>query len=166
MKNSSPHNEPHLEKHSQHSHYPKLILMSILSFVAMYFLMYAMVDSKENVIHNINQFYMAGLMTASMVLIEIVTMNSMYHLRKVNVWIILVSVFLLGVFYFAIRQQTGVRDKQFLKSMIPHHAAAVLMVKDAELHDPEVQKLAQDIITAQQKEIIFMKEKIREMEKE
>lgn len=34
--------------------------------------------------------------------------------------------------------QVAVSDKQFLKSMIPHHAAAVLMVKEAKLTDPEI----------------------------
>ena len=37
-----------------------------LSFVAMYALMYAMVDQWANVYNNVNQFYMAGLMAAPM----------------------------------------------------------------------------------------------------
>jgi hypothetical protein len=39
-----------------------------LSFISMYVLMYAMVDRFANVYPNFNQFYMAGLMTAPMVL--------------------------------------------------------------------------------------------------
>ena len=39
-------------------------MMTVLSFIAMYALMYAMVDSFESVYANLNQVYMAGLMTA------------------------------------------------------------------------------------------------------
>jgi len=46
--------------------------MTALSFVAMYFLMYVMVNALDNVYMNFNQVYMAGLMAAPMVLIELV----------------------------------------------------------------------------------------------
>lgn len=45
--------------------------MTLLSFAAMYVLMYAMVDRFGNVFNNVNQVYMAGLMAAAMVLIEL-----------------------------------------------------------------------------------------------
>ena len=64
-----------------------------------------------------------------------------------------------------IRQQGFVGDKEFAKSMIPHHAAAILMAKEAKLTDPELQKLQQDIITAQEKEIKQMKDKLAELDK-
>ncbi len=80
-----------MENHTasaRHSHYPKLALMVVLSFVAMYILMYSMVDRLDNVLPNINQFYMAGLMTSAMVVIEIAIMSMMYHNRKLNIIII------------------------------------------------------------------------------
>ena len=46
------------------SHYLRLLLMTVLSFIAMYILMYAMVDKFANVFPNFNQFYMAGLMAS------------------------------------------------------------------------------------------------------
>lgn len=52
------------------NHYGRLGIMIALSFVAMYVLMYAMVNSLDNVVMNFNQVYMAGLMAAPMVLIE------------------------------------------------------------------------------------------------
>jgi len=48
---------------------------------------------------------------------------------------------------------------------IPHHAAAILMVKETEISDPEIKQLANDIISSQQKEIEFMKAKLKEMDK-
>jgi uncharacterized protein (DUF305 family) len=79
--------------------------------------------------------------------------------------LLVVGVLGLAGFYLGIRQQTGVGDKQFLKSMIPHHAAAILMVEKAKLTDPEIRKLADGIIATQQREIEQMKAKIKELSK-
>jgi hypothetical protein len=48
-------------------HHVHLAIMTALSFISMYVLMYAMVDRFANVYSNLNQFYMAGLMTAPLV---------------------------------------------------------------------------------------------------
>src|SRR3546814_15100471 len=56
-------------------HYGRLMAMVALSFVAMYILMYAMVNRFENVFNNINQVYMAGLMAGPMLLIELALMR-------------------------------------------------------------------------------------------
>lgn len=153
-------NEPH---DAHRMHYRKLSWMIILSFMSMYILMYSMVDHFENVIPNINQLYMAGLMTAPMVIIELRLMNSMYKNKKLNNIILVSSAVVLIACFFFIRNQAGVGDKQFLKSMIPHHAAAILMVKETEITDPEIKKLSNDIITSQQREIDFMKAKLKEI---
>jgi len=69
---------------SSRSHYGRLLVMTILSFIAMYILMYAMVDRIANVYPNFNQFSMAGLMTAAMIIIELVVMGGMYSNKKLN----------------------------------------------------------------------------------
>lgn len=146
-------------KHTN-SQYGNLILMALLSFISMYILMYMMVDKFDNVYSNFNQFYMAGMMTAPMIIIELLLMRSMYPAKIINILIILFSIVLLILFITGIRQQAGISDKQFLKSMIPHHAAAILMCKKAPLHDSEVKKLCDSIISSQQSEIDWMKKKI------
>jgi len=159
------HQHPSHKAHDN-SMYRKLILMALLSFMAMYVLMYSMVDRFSNVVPNINQFYMATLMTLPMMIIELLVMDSMYLRKKLNMLIIAAGVVAMIISYLCIRQQAGVGDKQFLKSMVPHHAAAILMVEKASLSDPEIKKLADDIIAAQQREIEQMKAKIEELEKQ
>jgi uncharacterized protein (DUF305 family) len=54
---------------------------------------------------------------------------------------------------------TGDADIDFIKGMLPHHVGAVDMAKIVLEHgkDPEVRKLAAEIIKAQDVEIAFMK---------
>lgn len=138
-------------------HYLHLAIMTVLMFVAMFVLMYAMVDRLENVFPNVNQFYMAGLMTAPMVVIELAIMRAMYEKRSANIAIILVSLLAFVGFWIGIREQVAVSDDEFLKSMIPHHAGAVLMCEKAQLQDEEIKSLCQNILSSQTSEIAQMK---------
>jgi peptidoglycan/LPS O-acetylase OafA/YrhL len=141
-------------------HYRNLLVMAVLSFIAMYALMYAMVDTLANVYMNVNQVYMAGLMTAPMLSIELLVMHAMYRNKRANTVILVVGAMGLIACFSFIRMQTAVSDKQFLRSMIPHHAAAILMCGRAPLQDPEIRGLCQRIMTSQQSEIDEMKAKL------
>ena len=163
----------HSAKHEQHEHaghkpggrhYLHLALMAVLSFIAMCALMYAMVNALQNVYLNVNQFYMAGLMTAPMVLIELVLMRHMFHNKKLNAAIAAASVIVGGVFWMLIRGQTAVGNEQFLRSMIPHHAGALLMCEQASVTDPEIKKLCESIKAGQQAEIDQMKAKLAQLQ--
>jgi hypothetical protein len=132
-------------------------IMLLLSFFAMFAFMYAMVDVFANVYPNLNQAYMAGLMVAPMAIFELVIMGSMYPNKRLNKILIAVSVSALALFWVGIREQTAVGNEQFIKSMIPHHAGAILMCASAQITDPELQKLCQTIKSSQQAEIEKMK---------
>lgn len=136
--------------------YVRLLIMIFFSFVAMYLLMYAMVDTFSNVFPNINQFYMAGLMTIPMIIIELSLMGEMYD-QKWNGLIIIASVILMIGLFASIREQTAIGDEEFLKSMIPHHGSAILMCEKAPIQDLEVKDLCAQIIEGQQSEINQMK---------
>jgi len=146
-----------MESHMQLNHYPRLIWMLVLSFIAMYVLMYAMVDTFSNVLPNANQLYMAGLMTCPMLIIELAVMGGMYKNKKLNILLMGSGIVLLIFFFLLIRSQTGVGDRQFLKSMIPHHGGALLMCEQASIKNPEIKALCKSIMIGQQREIDQMK---------
>ena len=103
-------------------------------------------------------------MVSAMLVIEIWIMKGMYQNKKIN-WAIITVSLAIGIFsWFGIREQINVGDKQFVKGMIPHHAAAVLMSEKAKLTDPELIELQKNILETQAKEIELMKRKLKEFE--
>lgn len=144
--------------HTRHAGaYWRFAVMLVLSFIAMYVLMYAMVDKFEDVYPNHNQAYMAALMVAPMAIIELLLMGSMYPRKRVNALIVVGALLLLAAAWFAIRQQAAIGDEQFVKSMIPHHSGAILMCDGAKLQDAELQQLCTEISAGQQAEIDQMR---------
>jgi uncharacterized protein (DUF305 family) len=151
------HTRPH---QSGDVHYRHLLIMLALSFAVMYALMYAMVDDFANVFNNVNQVYMAALMTAPMGIIELAVMRSMYANRRLNLMVVGGSAIVLALAWYGIRQQAAIGDAQFLRSMIPHHAGAILMCEEAPIRDAGIKALCQAIIAGQQAEIAQMKAKL------
>lgn len=141
-------------------HYRRLMVMVALHFAAMYVLMYAMVDVPGNVYHSLNQLYMAGLMTGSMLVIEVPVMRAMYPAKTLNRVLTVAGAAAVVGFFLLIRQQAAISDRQFLRSMIPHHAGAILMCEEASLTDPELLELCRGIVAGQQEEIDFMRGKL------
>ena len=88
----------------------------------------------------------------------------MYENKKINVMILAASLLVFAGSLFMVRSQTTVNDTAWMKAMIPHHSIAILTSKRADLKDPEVKKLAEEIIQAQEEEIDKMKKMIKEME--
>lgn len=139
-------------------HYGHLAIMTLLSYIAMFILMYAMVDRFADVYPNVNQAYMAGLMAAPMVLIELIVMRAMYPDMKMNLVFGGLAAAALVLFFLGIRFQTAVGDVQFTKSMIPHHSGAILMCEQASIADAELKALCGEIVEGQRREIDQMKQ--------
>jgi type IV secretory pathway VirB2 component (pilin) len=153
-------NHDHSPNMKNTNHYRRFAVMLGVSFVVMYILMYAMVATFKEALPNINQFYMAGLMTAAMAIIELLVMGFMYTRKKLNLALIGVAVVALVFCFVGIRQQLAVGDAEFLRSMIPHHSGAILMCENADLKDLEIKELCERIIVDQQVEIDWMQNKL------
>lgn len=146
--------------------YKKFALMLLASFIVMFFVMYSMIANFSHFYFSTNKFYMTFLMISPMAVIMLAFMVKMYKNKKINTWIIILSGVIFLVFYLFIRSQTFIDDEAYMKSMIPHHSAAILVSENADLEDPEVRELAEQIIQTQKEEIAVMKEILERMENE
>ena len=103
-------------------------------------------------------FYGGLLMASNMVWAhEIVHYLSMGHF---NILFFSVGIILsIGISIFLLRDQLMVNDKQWLRRMISHHSTA--LTTSHKIHDktnnPELKKLANEIINTQEREIELMK---------
>jgi uncharacterized protein (DUF305 family) len=138
-------------------HYSHLIVTTLINAVIMYLVMYTMIDGLQDFYNNINQVYMVLMMAAPMVIIMLIDMKSMFTDKRLNLIMHAVSITLVLLGFFGMRTQAAVGDAQFLRAMIPHHSGAVLMCREAEITDPEIQSLCRNIIRSQQEEIAQMK---------
>ena len=138
--------------------YKKLALVITINGVIMFLLTYAMIDRFDHFYANINRVYMSVMMVAPMVVLMLLVMGSMYKNKKLNY--ALIAVFAaIGLLAFALgRTQTPVGNKQFLRSMIPHHSSAIVMCQESSIDDPEIVELCGDIVETQEREIAQMKE--------
>lgn len=144
--------------HQGGSPYLMLALNLLISVVIMYLVMFAMIDGLPEFYHNLNMFYMALMMVAPMAILMLLMMRSMYPSRTVNIVVGISFSAIFVVAFLFIRQQTAIGDIQFLRSMIPHHSGAILMCREAQISDPEIETLCQEIIRSQREEIEQMKQ--------
>ncbi len=137
------------------------------SFLAMYITMYLNTYEWDHVWFSLTRFYMVCLGIAAMAIIMFVAMRGMYHNKTKNVAIVLGSIILFtGALILVREQRSTVGDILWMKAMIPHHSIAILTSERADLKDPEVKKLAEEIIRAQEREISEMKAMINRLQEE
>jgi len=134
-------------------HYAMFMVNMGLSLVAMYLVMFSMIDGWTDFRNNLNMLYMAVTMAAPMGLVMLATMGSMYSDRPMNIALGLGLGILFVAAFTATRNQSFIDDKQFVASMIPHHSGAILMCREAQLSDPELVELCREIVRAQREEI-------------
>lgn len=144
--------------------YRKLIIMMFISFIIMYSVMFLNVDDFNHIYFSTTRFYMAILMVAPMALVMLLMMNQMYPNKKLNSTIIISSIIVFFVTVVLLRTQTPIGDKAYMKAMIPHHSSAILTSKHAQIKDPEVRKLADQIIQSQEREIAQMEKILERMD--
>ena len=147
------------------SPYTRFVSMLAASFVAMYITMYLNTYEIDHVYFSLTRFYMTCLGISTMAIIMYVAMRNMYTNRKKNNAIVVGSIALfIGALSLVRAQAPIVGDVLWMKAMIPHHSIAILTSERADIQDPEVKKLAEDIIKAQREEIAEMKAMINRLQ--
>ena len=145
--------------------YSKFMVMLLISFFIMYIVMFLNIDTLSHYHTSTTRVYMAILMVAPMAVYMMLMMGKMYPNKNINIGIIIVAIVVFIVTLLGLRTQTPISDVQYMKAMIPHHSSAILVSKNANLKDPEVRKLAEQIIQSQEKEIAEMNALIEKLER-
>lgn len=146
--------------------YRTFALTMVISFILMYGIMFLNVDEADHIYLSMTRFYMTLMMVAAMAILMLATMRMMYTNTKLNIIIAIISVLAFSGSLAGVRTQTFVGDVQYMRGMIPHHSIAIMTSKHADIKDPEVRKLADGIIAAQEKEIAEMKKILARMKTE
>ncbi len=153
--------------HSNKGNYRTFFLMLACSFIAMYITMYLNTYAIDHVWFSLTRFYMTCLGISSMAIIMWFFMRKMYTNKRKNIAILAGSTLLFVSALGLVRSQSPIiGDVLWMKAMIPHHSIAILTSERADIKDPEVKQLAEDIIKAQRKEIEQMKKMIKRLENE
>lgn len=153
-----------IEEEMKKSNYLTFILMLACSAVSMYITMYFNTYKFDHVFFSWTRMYMALIGISGMALVMFLFMRGMYRNKKKNAAIIAGSLLLMALSTFLVRQQVPIDDVRWMKAMIPHHSIAILTSNRADLKDPEVKNLAEEIIRAQEREIAEMKRMIDRLE--
>jgi uncharacterized protein (DUF305 family) len=144
--------------------YWRFAAMIATSTVVMYGLMYLNTYALEHVFWSETRFWMALVMGASMSVIMLGFMLGMYKKKALNFAIFGGSVVAFALSLWLVRSQATVNDSEYMKAMIPHHSIAILTSNRAQISDPRVRKLADEIIEAQEREIAEMRYLISDLE--
>lgn len=150
---------------AMHGSYARFGAMIATSTVIMFVLMYALVVQWDHARMSETHVFMAIFMGAMMAIVMLAYMRSMYMDRRKNLAIYgAAALVFVGAMYLA-RSQRTVGDVAYMKAMIPHHSVAILTSSRAQITDPRVRKLADEIIASQTREIAEMDSLIRDLER-
>ena len=149
---------------SQKQQYLRFGAMIATSMVVMYAVTYANTYQLSHVEWSETRFFMTLLMGSTMAVVMLGYMLGMYRNTRMNTGIMLGSLLLFTLGTWLVRSQNTVDDTSYMRAMIPHHSIAILTSERAQISDPRVQKLADEIIAAQEREIAEMKQLIEELD--
>jgi uncharacterized protein (DUF305 family) len=122
--------------------------MFVVMIILQVFVMpYVMAEKPEHVYFSLTQLYMGIFMGAGMVAVDAL-------LDPTPVWVWFGILAVAGAAAMAYRYQLGITDRGWLREMIPHHSMALVTSRSKlKSLDPFVQRLAEQIIATQRREI-------------
>jgi hypothetical protein len=136
-------------------------LHALVMFVGMIVLQvfampYMMAERPDHVYFSVTQGWMGAAMGAAMV-----ALGGLLHPMPWWAWLLCIMIGVVSVLGY--RLQWFVDDKGYVREMIPHHSMALVTsrprVKTSQ--DPVIVRLAEQIITVQEREILEMKNYLR-----
>ncbi len=145
--------------------YARFAAMIAASTIVMFGLMYLNSYALDHVFYSQTRTWMAVVMGATMAVIMLFFMRSMYKNKRVNTAIIVGGAITFSLALWLVRSQETVYDLSYMRAMIPHHSIAILTSERAHIKDPRVRRLADGIIEAQVREIEEMKQLIADLER-
>ena len=143
--------------------YLKFAGMIVVSTITMFIFKYWSTFETGHIFFSETRAYMALLMGATMAIIMLSFMTHMLKNIKINIGIVLASLIIFSLSLFLLRSQALVDDVDYMEAMIPHHSIAILTSERAQIKDPRVRELADEIIKAQLREIEEMKRLIEDL---
>jgi FlaA1/EpsC-like NDP-sugar epimerase len=166
-------NQPH--EHHDHSDqqqthhrgakmYARFAGMIATSAALMYLFTYWNTYELSHIWFSETRLYMTLAMTAMMAIVMLSFMLHMLDRRGINTAIYVGSITLIVLGIWLVRSQATVQDASYMKAMIPHHSIAILTSERAEITDPRVRSLADEIMESQKREISMMEALIRDIE--
>ena len=139
--------------------------MIATSTFIMFFLMYQLVYEADHLMFSVNRLVASIVMGSVMTIVMLGFMWSMYEGQATKI-AVLAGAAVLGVaLLFTNRSQSLIDDTRFMKSMVPHHSIAINNARKADIRDPRVRQLADEIIASQVREIRTMKLLIDDIER-
>ena len=139
--------------------------MIATSTFIMFFLMYQLVYEADHLMFSVNRLVAAFVMGAVMTTVMLVYMWSMYEGAGAKIAVLAGAALLGIVLLFVNRSQSLIDDTTFMKAMIPHHSIAINNARKANIADPRVRELADEIIASQVREIRTMQLLLEDIER-
>ena len=146
------------------SSYARFFAMIATSVVAMFILTYANSWALDHVFFSETRAYMVLYMGAVMAVVMLGWMWGMYQGTGTKNGIVAGSAVGFAAAVWLVRRPGNVGEVSWMKAMIPHHSIAILTSERANISDPRVRELANEIIEAQRREIEEMKALIADLE--
>lgn len=122
----------------------------VVMFLLMYLNSYKIIDHAW---FSETRSFMTLIMGSGMIVVMMAFMWGMYENKSANYAIFAGAVMLFVLSLWLVRSQKTVTGVDYMQGMIPHHSIAILTSERAQIHDPRVRKLADEIIDAQRREI-------------
>jgi hypothetical protein len=153
------------DQHEMNMGWGRFAAMIATSTVIMFFLMYQLVYEADHATFSMNRFVAAFVMGAVMVVVMLAYMWPMYRGTGTKIAVLAGGLVVGAALLYVNRSQSLIGDVEFMNSMIPHHSIAINNARKADIRDPRVRELADEIIAAQVREIRTMKLLIEDIER-